>query len=172
MAKVTIGGRSYEVAVHGDAVVVDGQSFPIKVRNEQGFALVNAGGVSYRVMLPGAGARESGMAIEVDYRPFTVEWDGRFGSGPAPRAPRASGEGAGSVQRASVKGGVTSQIAGRIISIKVAVGATVNRGDVLLTLEAMKMENEIKSPSDGTVKEILVAEGARVAEGETLVVIE
>jgi biotin carboxyl carrier protein len=41
-----------------------------------------------------------------------------------------------------------------------------------MTLEAMKMENEIKSPADGTVKEIPVAEGGRVSEGDTLAVIE
>jgi biotin carboxyl carrier protein len=51
-------------------------------------------------------------------------------------------------------------------------GDTVKAGDVLLILEAMKMENEIKAPADGTVKEIPVAEGARVTEGDTLAVVE
>ena len=71
-----------------------------------------------------------------------------------------------------MKGAVTAQIAGRVLSIKVSVGQAVARGDVLLLLEAMKMENEIKAPADGVVKEIAVAEGGRVAEGEVLVVIE
>jgi len=67
---------------------------------------------------------------------------------------------------------VQAQIAGRVVSIKVKIGDTVAKGDILLILEAMKMENEIKSPGDGIVKDLPVAEGARVAEGDTLAVIE
>ena len=71
-----------------------------------------------------------------------------------------------------MKGGVAAQIAGRILSIKVKVGDTVAKGDVLLLLEAMKMENEIKSPTDGIVKDIPVKEGDRVSEGQVLAVVE
>ena len=59
-----------------------------------------------------------------------------------------------------------------IVSWKVKVGDTVAKGDVLLLLEAMKMENEIKAPTSGIVKDIPVAEGARVSEGQVLAVIE
>ena len=69
-------------------------------------------------------------------------------------------------------GGFPAFRGGRVLSIKVKVGDRVARGDVLLLLEAMKMENEIKAPAKGVVKEILVSDGARVAEGETLVVLE
>ena len=60
----------------------------------------------------------------------------------------------------------------RLIDVRVNVGDTVAKGDVLLLLEAMKMENEIKAPGSGIVKDIPVAEGARVSEGQVLVVIE
>lgn len=169
MAKFTIGGRSYEVEVKGDTVVVDGHSFPVKVREEQSYALVKAGEISYRVALPAPPERQSGMSIQVDYRPFEVEWEGRLTGSPQAREPRAIT--AAPAPRAGVKGGITAQIAGRITTIKVAIGAKVSRGDVLLTLEAMKMENEVKSPTDGTVTEIHVAEGGRVNEGDTLIVI-
>jgi biotin carboxyl carrier protein len=173
MAKVTIAGRSYEVEVKGEKVIVDGHEYAIAVREESAYATVNAGGVSYRVQLPPPGARETGMEVQVDHRPFTVEWEGKLGSGgAAPREARHAASGAAPAQRTAVKGGVSAQIAGKVLSIKVKVGDTVARGDVLLTLEAMKMENEIKSPADGVVKELPVAEGARVAEGETLAVIE
>ena len=172
MAKVTIGGRSYEVEVKGDKVIVDGNEYAITVREEAAHATVNAGGVAYRVQLPPAGARESGMQLHVDYRPFTMEWEGRLSGGPAPRERAASSGSSAPAQRTAVKGGVSAQIAGKILSIKVKVGQAVARGDVLMTLEAMKMENEIKSPADGTVKEISVAEGGRVSEGDTLAVIE
>ena len=172
MAKVTLGGRSYDVEVRGDKVLVDGHEYAISVREENGYATVKAGDVPYRVQLPPAADRASGMRVQVDYRPFTVEYDGRLTSGPAPRARRASESASVAGGAASVKGGVTAQIAGRIISIKVQVGQSVAKGDVLLLLEAMKMENEIKSPTDGIVKDIPVAEGARVSEGQTLVVVE
>ena len=174
MTKVTIGGRIYEVEVRGDAVVVDGHEYPVTVRDETGYATVNAGGVPYRVQLPAAAERASGMAIQVDYRPFTLEFEGKLGGGSAaaPRERRASEAASGASAITSVKGGISAQIAGRVLSIKVKVGDAVAKGDVLLLLEAMKMENEIKSPIDGIVKDIPVAEGARVAEGQTLVVVE
>ena len=170
MTKVTIGGRSYEVEVRGQTVLVDGHEFPVKVREEQGYTAVNAGGVNYRVQLPAAEARESGMQISVDYRPFTFVYD-RLSGGPAPRAPRQASVGA-SAPRANVKGGVTAQIAGRVLKVNVKVGDAVSEGDVLLMLEAMKMENEIKAPKSGVVTDVAVAEGSRVTEGTTLVVIE
>ncbi len=173
MAKVTIGGRDYDVEVRGDKVVVDGHEYPVSVREEAGYATVNAGGVAYRVQLPPAGERQSGMDVQVDYRPFTVAYEGRLGGGPAPRETRTSSAGQpGGGAKAAVKGAVAAQIAGRVVSIKVSVGQAVARGDLLLILEAMKMENEIKAPADGIVKEIPVAEGGRVAEGDTLAVIE
>jgi biotin carboxyl carrier protein len=173
MAKVTIGERSYEVEVHGDTVVVDGHSFPIKQQPGQGYTTVSAGGVQYRVALPEEGARVSGMAFEVDHRPMTIAWEGSLGGGSRPQR-RSSLEAVvvGGTAPTSVKGGVAAQIAGRVVAVKVSVGDSVAQGDVLLLLEAMKMENEIKAPTAGTVKEIRVAEGQRVGEGEVMVVVE
>lgn len=174
MTKVTIGGRSYEVEVRGDTVVVDGKEFPVSVRNDGPHLTVNAGGVNYRVQLPPSGEREPGMAVQVDYRPFTLEYDGRLGGGPVTRPAAAAGPAgaAGGAPRAAVKGGVRAQIAGRVLSVRVKRGDSVKAGDILLILEAMKMENEIKSPADGTVTDVLVTDGARVTEGDTLVVVE
>ena len=103
-----------------------------------------------------------------------AQYEGRLGGGPAPRAARPSGSAGGGPPpaRSAVKGGVTAPIAGKVLRVAVTVGATVSAGDVLIVLEAMKMENEIKAPADGAVKEILVSEGGRVSEGDTLAVIE
>lgn len=170
MAKVTIGGRSYDVLVHGNTVVVDGHEFPIKVRDDVGYQVVTAGNVQYRVALPPEGARNSGMTVDVDHRPMVVEYEGNIGGGPAarPAAPR----GGGRAPKSAVKGGVPAQISGRVITVRVEAGDEVQAGDVLLLLEAMKMENEIKAPADGKIAEVLVADGDRVSEGDTLVVIE
>lgn len=171
MAKVTIGGRTYEVEVRGDRVIVDGHEYPVTVREETGYVTVTAGGVPYRVQLPPPDQRQSGMEVQVDYRPFKVEWEGRLGGGPAPRE-RASAPAAGGGAKAAVKGAVTAQISGKVVRINVKAGQAVAKGDVLLILEAMKMENEIKAPADGTVKDIPVSEGQRVSEGDVLAVIE
>lgn len=171
MASVTIGGRTYDVEVRGNVVVVDGKEFPVTQREDPGWITVNAGGIAYRVQLPPEGSRESGMQVHVDHRPFTVEWEGRLGGGPAPREPRAVASPGGAPARAGVTGGVAAQIAGRILSLRVKQGEAVEQGAVLLILEAMKMENEVKAPKAGTVAEVLVAEGDRVSEGQTLVVI-
>ena len=59
-----------------------------------------------------------------------------------------------------------------VSSIAVAAGQTVARGDELLTLEAMKMMNVIRSPRDGRIDTVHVAQGSRVAQGEPLVSFE
>jgi biotin carboxyl carrier protein len=58
---------------------------------------------------------------------------------------------------------------GTILNVKVASGAAVKRGDVLLILEAMKMENEICAPSDGRVAVVRVQTGQSVNTGDPLV---
>ncbi|MFQ5711909.1 MAG: biotin/lipoyl-containing protein [Candidatus Geothermarchaeales archaeon] len=70
------------------------------------------------------------------------------------------------------EGVVRAPIPGKILSVKVEVGGSVEVGDVLLVLEAMKMENEIKAPKAGVVREIAVSEGVNVNYGDTLLIIE
>ena len=66
---------------------------------------------------------------------------------------------------------VNSPMPGTILSVNVQNGATVKKGDVLMVLEAMKMENEIMSPADGTVVSVNVQKGASVETGTVLCVI-
>lgn len=66
-------------------------------------------------------------------------------------------------------GDITSPISGKVVNIKVNVGQEVKEGDVLLVVEAMKMENEIHSPIDGVVEEILVQVGEDVNPDEVLI---
>lgn len=60
---------------------------------------------------------------------------------------------------------------GKIIEVKVSVGQAVKAGDTLLILEAMKMQNEIAAPADGTVKAINVTAGQSVKVREALVIL-
>ena len=66
---------------------------------------------------------------------------------------------------------IKAPIPGKIVSIKCKLNDTVKRGQVLLVLEAMKMENEIYSGSSGVVKEIKVNEGDFVQPGAILILI-
>lgn len=66
---------------------------------------------------------------------------------------------------------VTSPLPGNVLSINVNVGDAVKAGQLLVLIEAMKMENEILAPADGIVKQILVSKGAVVATSDTLLVI-
>ena len=63
---------------------------------------------------------------------------------------------------------VNAPMPGKILAVKAAAGSAVKKGDVLLILEAMKMENEIVAPSDGTVASINVAVGDSVEAGAVL----
>lgn len=86
---------------------------------------------------------------------------------PAPAAkPKASAE------ATRKKTGVQSPLPGVILDVKVAVGDKVKRGQTVLILEAMKMENNIPTNQDGVVTEILVNEGDSVLEGVDLIIIE
>lgn len=82
---------------------------------------------------------------------------------PAPAAPAGAALAAGEV--------VKSPMPGNILKINVAQGQKVEEGDVLLVLEAMKMENEIVATKSGTVAQIVTAKGAVVETGAPLVVI-
>lgn len=80
---------------------------------------------------------------------------------PAPAAPQAAASGEK----------VVSPMPGTILKVNVAQGQAVKAGDVLLVLEAMKMENDIVAPVDGTVKQLLVSKGSTVDTDQILAVI-
>ena len=66
-------------------------------------------------------------------------------------------------------GTVVSPIPGLVLSVKVAEGDTVNAGDTIIILEAMKMESEIASTASGTVKKVLVKEQQTLQEGDAII---
>ena len=84
---------------------------------------------------------------------------------PAPAAaPKAAAGAAGAVA-------VKAPMPGNILKVNVTAGQAVKEGDVLVVLEAMKMENEILAPKACTVKQVLVSKGSTVDTGATLVVL-
>lgn len=94
--------------------------------------------------------------------------DGAVASAPVKAAPakKAPAKKAASGIQGGIK--VTAPMPGKILSVKASVGQSVKKGDVIMLLEAMKMENEIVAPEDGTVASIDTSEGASVEAGSVL----
>jgi biotin carboxyl carrier protein len=67
---------------------------------------------------------------------------------------------------------ITAPMPGKIVRVMVAVGDEVKAGQGVIVMEAMKMQNEMKSPKDGKVQKIMTSEGSTVNPGDTLAVIE
>jgi pyruvate carboxylase subunit B len=70
------------------------------------------------------------------------------------------------------KGGVTTPMSGMVLSIKVKAGDKVKEGDLVGIVEAMKMQNEVRSPFGGTVKAIMAYEGEVISAGDVLIMVE
>lgn len=83
---------------------------------------------------------------------------------PAPAAPSAAPAVGAQV--------ISSPMPGTVLDVRVSPGQAVKSGDILIILEAMKMENEIMAPSDGTVDTVPVVKGASVNSGDVLVTLK
>jgi pyruvate carboxylase subunit B len=107
------------------------------------------------------------MEVEVDGEIFSVRIVSVGGSKVevASATPRK-------IPRGDVAGGVRSNMQGMVLKVLVSRGAAVKKGDTLLVLEAMKMENPIHSPIDGQVSEIFVDAGDVVQSGDVLLVVQ
>ena len=107
--------------------------------------------------------------VTVNGTVYEIELEELTGAAPsapaAPAAPAAAAAPAGGEQ-------VTSPMPGTILAVNVAVGDTVKRGQVLMILEAMKMENEIMCPCDGKIVSVNTSKGATVESGTLLCVIQ
>ena len=101
----------------------------------------------------------NGTAYEVEIEEMT----GAPAAAPVAAAPAAP---AGAGER------VAAPMPGNILSVNVAAGDTVKKGQVLMILEAMKMENEIMAPHDGKVTAVAVTKGAAVESGALLCTIQ
>ena len=112
---------------------------------------VKVNGKSYRVELESIEQVSSDKVTEV-----------KKDSAPKAAAPVASGEGKP----------VESPIQGTVVNVKVKVGDTVKKGQALLVVEAMKLENDVVSPFDGTVTEILVKKGDAITAKQAIVVVK
>ncbi|MBU0928838.1 MAG: biotin/lipoyl-binding protein [Spirochaetes bacterium] len=118
---------------------------------------VTVNGQSYEV-----GVEELGSAASPVGAPAPAQ-------APAAHAPAPVAAPVPAAATAATAGTVKAPMPGTVLSLKVAAGQAVKRGDVLLILEAMKMENEISAPADGTVAAIRVQAGSTVNTGDPMV---
>ena len=164
--KLIIDGQEFEVQPGGDTVAVADQQYSIRVTRQNDIVTVYVNERPFRVQLPEPSAEEGAIKLLVDAKEYEVEVKGRAAArpkaSPAARRPAPAG-GAGSI---------VAQMTGRVIRVDVQPGDQVEAGATLLILEAMKMENEIAAPKAGTVKDVAVAAGSRVSDGDLLLVLE
>jgi len=133
--------------------------------------------MKYKVTLKGKTYEvevERGEAMIVDeyaaYAPAPAVAAAPVAAAPVAAAPAAAPAAAAP---AAVAAGtpVTAPLPGNVLNVKVNVGDAVKAGQLLVLIEAMKMENEVLAPADGVVKQIVANKGAVVATGDTLLVI-
>lgn len=117
---------------------------------------------------------EEGKAMLIDeYEAYAPAAPAPVAAAPVAAAPAAAPAAPAAPAGAALAAGevVKSPMPGNILKINVSQGQKVNEGDVLIVLEAMKMENEIVATKSGTVAQIVTAKGAVVETGTPLVVI-
>ena len=92
----------------------------------------------------------------------------------APAAAAAPAPATVSAPAPTITGGekISAPMPGKILAVEVSEGQAVKRGDNLLILEAMKMQNEIKAPRDGVIKSLFITAGKAVTSGEVLLTLE
>ena len=117
---------------------------------------------------------EEGKAMLIDeYEAYAPAVPAPVAAAPVAAAPAAAPAAPAAPAGAALAAGevVKSPMPGNILKVNVSQGQKVNEGDVLIVLEAMKMENEIVATKSGTVAQIVTAKGAVVETGAPLVVI-
>ena len=117
------------------------------------------------------------FAVEAERGKATAQYMGPASAAPAPvpaaapapaSAPAAAAPAAAPAAPAGAGEPVKAPMPGNILDVRVSAGQTVKAGDILLILEAMKMENEIVAPKDGTLTSVCVSRGQVVETGAVL----
>lgn len=114
--------------------------------------------------------------LEVNGTPFRVQVEHQSAPTKTPKMTRPAPKAAPAAVKAPIAGGpvtpVISPLPGTILQIAVKPGDSVQKGDKLFVMEAMKMENNIQAERDGFVKAVLVAVGDNVLQGDVIIELE
>jgi biotin carboxyl carrier protein len=151
------GSRTYRI-------VVDGQPYEVMAERAGEFDLsliLDAESGRSRELTVTPGPARGELLVGLGGRSIPVSVDGRRRRGPAEAAGHADGEQA-----------VTAPMPGRVVRVLVSAGDQVAARQGVVVVEAMKMENELRSPKAGRVKDVAVTPGTLVEAGRVLVVVE
>jgi biotin carboxyl carrier protein len=154
-----LDGIDYDVEVNGNSFIVNGRPFVVGFTDE---GRITVDGISYEIHLEGDRAVVDGIAHDVRVSGLNSGRNNNT-TGPAQALPRASAAGAGAIQ---------AIMPGTIVRVFASEGDVVDVGDVIVVLEAMKMENELAAPISGLVKAIYVKPGQAVDTNALLAVID
>lgn len=162
-----IDGENHDVEIHRKADTVTAKvgkrEYVLEVSQPEPnvYSLRSGSARTEAFVSPVAGPGGKSRVI-VDGHEFEVELTD-------PKRLRGSGRDA---EHGDGKAEIRTAMPGKVVRILVEKGAAIEKGDGVLVVEAMKMQNELKSPKAGTVKEIRVEEGSTVSAGDILAVIE
>ena len=183
--EIEVGGRTRRVEVRGEEVLVDGRRFHVDVERAGHAWSLLLGSVDVAGDGHGTPSRRTAPArsyevslVEHSADDFVAYVDGRqVQVTVAPRGAARHGGGAQPTEGGRFDGAsggshrVLAPMPGRIAKVLVKAGDVVEARQGLVVVEAMKMENELRSPGDGVVAEVAVAEGALVQANAVLVVV-
>jgi biotin carboxyl carrier protein len=151
---VNLDGTDYKVVADGNTLIVNDHPFVVGFEGEA----VTVNGIAYDITLDGDQVVVDGIVHK-----FSVAGLDKRESEPRAAKPPPASSGAGSIR---------AIMPGTIVRVFVDEGDTVDEGDVVIVLEAMKMENELRAPTSGVVKNVYVAGGQTVEMNAVLAEIE
>ncbi len=162
MNKVTVNGnKSFDVdgnEVNGSAVVAD------IVKTGDRFFHVLHEGRSHTVEIVKMDKATKMVTLKVNHSVYEVNVQDRFDL-------LLQQMGFDSTAQRKIRD-LKAPMPGMVIDVRVKAGQTISKGDAVIVLEAMKMENVLKAPGDGVVKSIEVSKGKNVEKGQVLIVFE
>lgn len=174
--EILVDGKSYKVKLETCtigtpfSVKVNEKNIEVKINGEPDYKApftVTTQGKPYKVELKRID-RKSPFPIKVNEIPFNVQFKTAERKVARILTPSATALAPKPSRKIAEKGEILAPMAGKIVSVKVKKGDRVKLGDVLCTLEAMKMENEITATKSGEIEEVNVSEGLAVNEGDIL----
>jgi len=158
--KLHVNNKVFEVEVkdrkNGIDVLVNDNNHRIDLSNKTlyGFRSLLVDGESFEVYCEQKG--EAHFLLWIGHNCYEVEFGESLSSGETEESTSV----------------ISAPMPGLIVKLKVKENETVIKGDPILILEAMKMQNELKSPKDGRIKEILIEEGTKVILKQKLIILE
>lgn len=166
MYKVKVNGaQEYTIDKQKDAFVLDGQTVELDIVSTGADAYhILHNGQSYRIRVIEVNATEKKLTIRINGNDYNLEIKDRFDV-------LLNQLGMSDLATAKVND-IKAPMPGLVLKINVTEGQQITKGEPVLVLEAMKMENVLKAPADATVKAIKVEVGNAVEKGQVLVVLE